>query len=63
MRDVTERRDPAYHVSRYHRRMMSDEEAFYSPNKKPAPPREPRPGEEVWQVTSAPVLRLHRHSV
>jgi hypothetical protein len=81
-------------------------EPFYSPNKKPAAPRQPRAGEEVWRLRnadgreqwcelrdharagagwdvtlleggearrarrqsrrrdwSAPVLRLHRHSV
>lgn len=29
---------------------MSDEEPFYAPFKKPAPPREPKPGLEVWRL-------------
>jgi len=29
---------------------MSDEQPFYAPDKRPAPPREPRPGLEVWRL-------------
>jgi hypothetical protein len=27
---------------------MSDETPFYSPDRRPAPPRQPKPGEQVW---------------
>jgi hypothetical protein len=29
---------------------MTDDPPFYSPNRRPAPPREPQPGEEVWRL-------------
>jgi len=29
---------------------MSDEVPFYSPNRGPASPRQPKPGEEVWRL-------------
>ena len=32
---------------------MADEEPFYSPRRKPAPPRQPSPGQHVWTVTKA----------
>jgi hypothetical protein len=29
---------------------MSDEVPFYSPNAKPRPPRQPKPGEHLWTL-------------
>ena len=37
--------------------MSSDDEPFYSPYKRPAPPRQPRPGQHLWTVTHAAELR------
>jgi hypothetical protein len=32
---------------------MADEKPFYSPNRPPPAPRQPRPGEQVWQLRKA----------
>ena len=45
---------------------MSDD-AFYSPNRLPPPPRQPKPGERLWQervnhVTWSCELRFHGES-
>jgi hypothetical protein len=29
---------------------MADDTPFYSPDRGPAPPRQPKPGEEVWRL-------------
>jgi hypothetical protein len=29
---------------------MSDEQPFYAPSRKPAPPRQPRPTEHLWAI-------------
>jgi len=30
--------------------VMTDEQPFYAPDKRPAPARTPKPGEEVWRL-------------
>ena len=46
---------------------MSSQEPFYSPNAKPAPPRQPKPGEHVWSLRKSErrvdcELRFHGES-
>jgi hypothetical protein len=46
---------------------MSDEVPFYSPNAKPRPPRQPKPGEHLWTLRKSDKridceLRFHGES-
>lgn len=45
---------------------MSDEQPFYAPDRKPAAPREPKPGELLWTLvkgTESRRLELRDHGV